>query len=107
MLFANGSNVVLLKASHKPHEGWPQTAMHIGDFAFDQTAHENLVAASHEAHGSENALAGRMLPPASTNGSSGYGLSEVWNGAFRAFQDNSISPHKSDGIGVHANFAKN
>jgi hypothetical protein len=79
----------------EPHEGRPQSPMHIGDVAVHEACDSDIWRITNRTSESVDFTAPRMRPPRALNLTASDRVHEIWNGTPRSLQHHSVSLYES------------
>jgi hypothetical protein len=85
--FTNGSQTVTIKPSGQADERWPEPAVHVGDLATDQAAHEDVGRLANRTRKGEDLTPFDVAPPAAAYRCTGDCLGEARDRPAGAFED--------------------
>ena len=94
--FSDSSESFRAKPVRQPHQGGPARSMHIGYFATDEPAGDDVRRSPHRARATEDDVPLRMRPPITADGFSGDSFSQTWRGTAPRFQHNAVRLHKRE-----------
>ena len=97
MDFAQGRQVATLESCCQPHQGRPQTPMHIGDLAQHEPTNEDVAGVADGAREPEDLVALGVAPPASPYRPPRDGLGEARDRSPSTFENDAVAADEREG----------
>src|SRR6201982_2088913 len=72
----------------------PETAMHVGNLAFNQLANENVGTRANPLYRAEDLFSFRMAPPAALDSTTNNSFCQIWKRAMGSLENNSVTFNK-------------
>ena len=86
----------LLESGGNLDQCGPETAMHVGNFAFNQLAHENVRILRNRPCCTKDLFSFRMAPPTAADSATSNRLREIWKRATGSLQNDSVTFNKCE-----------
>ena len=76
----------LPESGSKLDQRWPETAMHVGNLAFNQFANEDVGTRTNRPYRTKDFFSFRMAPPTAPDGTTNNRLRQIWKRATAAWR---------------------
>jgi|ERR1700720_955387 hypothetical protein len=86
----------LLEAGGKLDQCGPQTAMHVGNLAFDQFANQDVGARTNRLYRMKDLFSFRMAPPTAADSATSNRLRQIWQRATGSLENDSVTFNKCE-----------